>query len=68
MKSFNLHSTFDIIFIGFNSWLHLLTTTDVNHCLKQVKLHMKKESLFYIDIFLPNPLFLYRPKDVALPI
>ena len=66
MKSFNLHSTFDVIFIGFNSWLHLLTTTDVNHCLKQVKLHMKKESLFYIDIFLPNPLFLYRPKDLAI--
>ena len=27
---------------------------------------MNKNSLFYIDILIPNPLFLYRPKDVAL--
>ena len=68
MRNFKLNNTFDNIFIGFNSWLHLFNEADVFNCLKSVKLHMNSKSKFYIDIFVPNPLFLYRPKDIALPI
>ena len=68
MRTFNFNDKFDFIFIGFNSWLHLLTEKDVNRFLKSIKKHMKKSSLFYIDILVPNPLFLYRPRDVALKI
>tara|TARA_B100001750_G_C15365064_1_gene524286 strand:+ start:142 stop:894 length:753 start_codon:yes stop_codon:yes gene_type:complete len=66
MRTFNLNKQFDIIFIGFNSWLHLLTEEDVVKCLQSIKKHMNPDSIFYIDNLIPNPLFLYRPKDVAL--
>ena len=66
MRTFNLNNKFDFIFIGFNSLLHLLIEKDVNSFLKSIKKHMNKSSLFYIDILVPNPLFLYRPKNVAL--
>ena len=61
MCKFQLNKTFDLIFIGFNSFLHLLNDEDANACLECVKLHMHKDSRFLIDIFIPNPLFLYRP-------
>ena len=54
--------SFDLIFIGFNSFLHLLRDEDAEACLKCVKQHMHKHTLFVIDIFVPNPLFLYRPE------
>ena len=66
MRTFDFKFFFDFIFIGFNSWLHLLTEEDANKCLRSIKKHMQPHSLFYIDILIPNPLFLYRPKDVAL--
>ena len=62
IRNFNLNQTFDLIFIGFNSFLHLLTDTDALACLKCVKKHMHSKTLFVIDIFVPNPLFLYRPE------
>ena len=68
MQDFTFDEKFDNIFIGFNSWLHLLNETDAVQCLNSIKKHMHKKSKFYIDIFVPSPLFLYRPKDVALPI
>jgi hypothetical protein len=68
MKEFIFEKKFDNIFIGFNSWLHLLKESDATQCLSSIKKHMHRNSKFYIDIFVPSPLFLYRPKDVALPI
>ena len=61
MCNFQLNKTFDLIFIGFNSFLHLLRDEDAISCLKCVKKHMHNNSRFLIDIFTPNPLFLYRP-------
>ena len=68
MRMFNLNKKFDNIFIGFNSWLHLLKEEDAYNCLQSIKKHMKATSFFYIDILVPNPLFLYRPNNVALPV
>jgi len=68
MRSFQLNQTFDLIFIGFNSFLHLLTDKDAISSLSCVKKHMHKNSRFLIDIFTPNPLFLYRPEDVRFPV
>ena len=68
MCNFQLNKTFDLIFIGFNSFLHLLTDEEAMSCLKCVKKHMHKQSRFIIDIFIPNPLFLYRPEGVCLPV
>ena len=66
MKTFNLNCIFNDIFIGFNSWLHLLNISDATQCLKSVKKHMNRKSRFYIDVFVPNPLFLYRLEDLAI--
>ena len=64
MCNFKLNQTYDLIFIGFNSFLHLLTDTEVISFLDCVKKHMNNNSRFIIDIFVPNPLFLYRPEGV----
>lgn len=62
IRELNLNETFDLIFIGFNSFLHLLQDNDAESCLRCVKKHMHKDTIFVIDIFVPNPLFLYRPE------
>jgi hypothetical protein len=63
MCDFDLNRKFDLIFIGFNSFLHLLTDKGALSCLECVKRHMHKNSRFLIDVFVPNPLFLYRPEN-----
>jgi len=68
MRNFQLNKTFDLIFIGFNSFLHLLTDGDAVSFFTCVKKHMHKNSRFLIDIFIPNPLFLYRPEGIQFPI
>ena len=60
MRSFNLDRQYDFIVIGFNSLLHLLTDDDLMKCLSAIKRHMHKNTKLYIDIFIPNPAFLYR--------
>ena len=64
MRNFQLNKAFDLIFIGFNSFLHLLTDEDAISFFSSVKNHMHKNSRFLIDIYIPNPLFLYRPEGV----
>ena len=68
MRNFRLNKTFDLIFIGFNSFLHLLKDEDAISCFNCVKKHMHKDSRFLIDIFTPSPLFLYRPEDARFPV
>ena len=64
MRSFNLDKKFDLIFIGFNSFLHLLTDKDAMDFFHCVQAHMHKNSRFVIDIYIPNSLFLYRPEGM----
>ena len=59
-RNFNIDKKYDIIFIGFNTFLHLLNDSDAMHFLTSVKQHMNNKTLFYIDIFVPNPEFLYK--------
>ena len=61
-RSFQLNKKYDMIFIGFNTFLHLLNDSDAMQFFCSVKQHMHAKTLFYIDIFVPNPLFLYRTK------
>ena len=51
MRELELNETYDLIFIGFNSFLHLLTDEDAMTCLSAVKKHMHSTSLFVVDIF-----------------
>ncbi len=68
MRNFNLNQKFDIIFIGFNSFLHLLSKKEVVQCFDSIKLHMHSESKLYIDIFTPSPSFLYRSPNISIDI
>ena len=68
MADFNIKKKFDLIFIPFNTFLHNLTDKDARSCIESVLRHMKDDSLFIIDILVPDPLFLYRPNNIRFPI
>ena len=68
MRSFSLGEKFDLIFIGFNSFLHLLTDKDSMDFFSCVQGHMHDKSRFVIDIYIPDPLFLYRPEGMRFPV
>ena len=68
MRNFDLNQKFDVIFIGFNSFLHLLSKNDVEQCFKSIKLHMHSFSKLYIDIFTPKASFLYRDPNISISI
>ncbi|UCD37320.1 MAG: methyltransferase domain-containing protein [Fidelibacterota bacterium] len=67
IRDFHLKKTFDLIFIGFNSFLHLLTDADAQATLACVREHCHSDTHLIIDIFVPDPLFLYRPKNKRVP-
>ena len=63
MRDLALKETFDLIAIGFNAFLHLLTDEDALRALRTVISHCHPETRLVIDIFIPDPIFLYRPVD-----
>jgi len=67
IRNFDLKRKFGLIYIGFNSFLHLLKDQDASACLECVKNHLTDDGIFMIDIFIPNPLFLYRPEGIRYP-
>ena len=67
MRKFNLESTFDFIFIGFNSFLHNLTIKDAKRCLRCVLNHLNPKGKFLLSIFIPDPEFLYRDENKLYP-
>ena len=64
MASFKSPNKFNMIFIPFNSFLHLTDTKSINSCMQCIKNHLLGSGQAYIDIFVPNKLLLYRPKGV----
>ena len=60
MRDFHLNKSYKYIFIGFNSFLHLLSECDAIRCLKSAKAHMDLGSILYLDLFVPSANFLYR--------
>ena len=63
MCDFNLGQKFDLIFIPFNSFLHLYKEEEMTQCLKSIQNHLSDNGKFLLDIFVPNPEFLYRDPD-----
>lgn len=66
IRTVSLGETFDLIVIGFNSFLHLLTDADALLALRQARTHCHAGSRLIIDIFVPEPVFLYRPPDLRV--
>ena len=67
MRSFYLGLSFDFIFIGFNSFLHNLSTKEAKSCLKCVLNHLSPKGKFLLSIFIPNTEFLYRDVKKLYP-
>ena len=67
MRDFDLEMEFDLIFIGFNSFLHNLTIDDAKNCLTCIKKHLTKNGKFLVSIFVPDPIFLYREEGKLFP-
>tara|TARA_B100000686_G_C16715375_1_gene931669 strand:- start:78 stop:845 length:768 start_codon:yes stop_codon:yes gene_type:complete len=68
MRFFNLDQTFDNIFIGFNSLLHILNEKDLIKTLGCIKKHMNNKSSLFIDIFVPHTLFLSRKNNELIKV
>ena len=63
IRQLHLGETFDLIFIGFNSFMHLLTDEDALATLSCVLEHCHSATRFIIDLFVPDPLTLTRPEN-----
>ncbi|MBL7011244.1 MAG: class I SAM-dependent methyltransferase [Candidatus Marinimicrobia bacterium] len=63
IRDFNLGQKFDLIFIPFNSFLHLYTEEEMTQCLKSIQNHLSENGKFLLDNFVPDPEFLYRNQD-----
>ncbi len=48
------NAQFDLIFIGLNSFQHLLTQPDQLACLRAVRQHLAPAGLFIVDVFNPE--------------
>ena len=68
MRDFNLDKFYKYIFIGFNSFLHLLNESDAIKCLQSIKAHMDEDSILYLDLFVPKSDFLYRTNNQKMNI
>ena len=55
---------FKFIFIGFNSLLHLQNDEDIRDCFNATANNLDDKGLFLIDIFMPDPDYLYRDPEV----
>ena len=62
MRNFSLGKKFGMAFVGFASFLHLLTVKDEEDCLKSVLKHLRPSGIFIVDVFNPD---LSRPQQLV---
>ena len=67
MSDFNFKKKFKFIFIGFNSFLHNLTTKNAYKTIECVSKHILDNGVFLLSIFIPDPSFLFRDKNKFYP-
>jgi SAM-dependent methyltransferase len=53
MQRFSLPQQFDLVVVGLNTFMHLLTTSQQLDCLRAARAHLRATGLLVID--LPNP-------------
>ncbi len=54
MDDFHYDQRFNLIYIPFRSFQHLLTTEQQLRCLELVRQHLKDDGLFIMDVFAPS--------------
>lgn len=68
IRNFDLQQKFNFIFIGFNSIFHLMGEDEILACLICVHNHLNENGKFLIDMFVPNPKFLFRDQNKFYPV
>lgn len=64
MCTYHSNEKFKFIFIGFNSLLHLQNDIDIKNCFNSTHNNLDDLGLFLIDIFMPDPDYLYRDPEI----
>jgi SAM-dependent methyltransferase len=54
MREFDLHQTFDLVFIAANTLLHLHDANDLVRCFRSVRRHLAPRARFIFDVFNPS--------------
>ena len=63
IRSFKFDSDFDVILLPYNTFMHMLDNDQARECLNHVKLNLKEDGLFLLDVFNPDLGFLSRQSD-----
>jgi SAM-dependent methyltransferase len=67
-RNFKLDRKFNLIFLPFNSIAHLQDLESIESCFSCVKMHLKDEGRFIIDIFNPRLDILIRDSAARYPV
>ena len=65
MRNFTLEMKFDVIFIAFNSFLHIIDDKDALLTFQSIKKHLADDGKFILDILMPNPDFLFNREELT---
>ena len=63
MRHFTLDRRFGVIFVAFNSLLHLATNDELADCMDCVRAHLTPDGVFAFDVFNPNVQLLARSPE-----
>ncbi|MDB5073886.1 MAG: class SAM-dependent methyltransferase [Chloroflexi bacterium] len=65
MRHFDLHRTFDLVVIGLNTFMHMLTTADQLACLECIRRHLRPAGLVLLDLANPHAVLRDTPMGVV---
>jgi SAM-dependent methyltransferase len=65
MRKFELHRKFDLVVIGLNTFMHLMTTSDQLSALEAVHKHLRPAGLVLIDVVNPHTVLRDTPLTVV---
>jgi len=65
-ESFNLEKKFDMILSAFNTFNHCLSKDSFSKMLVKMSKHLNRTGRFAFELFVPDPLALYRPQSLKL--
>jgi ubiquinone/menaquinone biosynthesis C-methylase UbiE len=68
MRRFSLKRRFALIFVATNSFLHLLSSQDIEACLTSVRKHLWPSGRFIVDVFNPSIALLNRDPAQRFPV
>jgi SAM-dependent methyltransferase len=65
MRRFDLSEKFDLVVVGLNTFMHMLTTTDQLACLDSIRRHVRPAGLVLLDLANPHAVMRDTPLGVV---